>query len=208
MADNEYVYKNPDTDVLHKLDELIDAVGGGGGSATLIDKSITADGTYKASDDNADGYKKVVVNVSPNVGTKSITENGTYTASSDELDGYSSVTVNVTSGIIESWIINSKTSISIPTTTTHISYTNDIISSFDVCQNAGDHTITMGDLQTFIGNSSDFYWQVTALDDMTYKIHDVLNNTYSELLTASNGDVIIDDGTIDEPYCMEIIRYS
>lgn len=33
--------------------------GGGGGSATLIEKSITSNGTYNASDDNADGYSKV-----------------------------------------------------------------------------------------------------------------------------------------------------
>lgn len=36
---------------------------GGGGSATLITKSITANGTYNASDDSADGYSEVTVNV-------------------------------------------------------------------------------------------------------------------------------------------------
>lgn len=38
--------------------------GGGGGEAVLIDKNIDANGTYNASDDAADGYKKVVVDVS------------------------------------------------------------------------------------------------------------------------------------------------
>lgn len=37
---------------------------GGGGSATLITKEITANGTYNASDDSADGYSSVTVNVS------------------------------------------------------------------------------------------------------------------------------------------------
>ena len=38
--------------------------GGGGGSATLIsNKDISSNGTYKASDDSADGYKKVTVSV-------------------------------------------------------------------------------------------------------------------------------------------------
>lgn len=37
--------------------------GGGGGEAVLIDKNISANGTYNASSDNADGYKKVVVSV-------------------------------------------------------------------------------------------------------------------------------------------------
>lgn len=35
----------------------------GGGSATLITKNITANGTYPASDDSADGYSSVTVNV-------------------------------------------------------------------------------------------------------------------------------------------------
>ena len=60
---------------------------GGGGEAVLINKDISANGTYYASTDHADGYKKVVVGVSPNVGTKSISENGTYNASSENLDG-------------------------------------------------------------------------------------------------------------------------
>lgn len=37
--------------------------GGGGGDATLITKTITANGTYSASDDSADGYSEVTVNV-------------------------------------------------------------------------------------------------------------------------------------------------
>ena len=36
---------------------------GGGSSATLITKTITANGTYSASDDSADGYSSVTVNV-------------------------------------------------------------------------------------------------------------------------------------------------
>ena len=36
---------------------------GGGGSSTLIEKSITANGTYDAEDDEADGYSSVTVNV-------------------------------------------------------------------------------------------------------------------------------------------------
>lgn len=38
--------------------------GGSGGSATLITKSITQNGTYLATNDNADGYSEVTVNVS------------------------------------------------------------------------------------------------------------------------------------------------
>lgn len=45
------------SDAVHTL------VSGYGGSATLITKTITANGTYSASDDSADGYSEVTVNV-------------------------------------------------------------------------------------------------------------------------------------------------
>lgn len=38
-------------------------ISGGGGSATLVTKSITSNGTYEATDDNADGYSEVTVAV-------------------------------------------------------------------------------------------------------------------------------------------------
>lgn len=37
--------------------------GGGGGGSTLIEKSISANGVYNASEDSADGYSKVTVDV-------------------------------------------------------------------------------------------------------------------------------------------------
>ncbi len=44
---------------------FVDAVGAiSGGGSTLITKNITANGTYNASDDSADGYSSVTVNVS------------------------------------------------------------------------------------------------------------------------------------------------
>ena len=76
--------------------------GGGGASAILIEKPITANGTYNAISDGADGYSKVTVNV-PNVipdgyikpsGTKTITNNGTH-----DVTGFASATVNVPTGI-------------------------------------------------------------------------------------------------------------
>lgn len=83
--------------------------GGGGGSATLIEKNVTANGTYTASDDDADGYSSVEVDV-PNTYTvddngkvvsnqtlvaqtakpDTITVNDTYNTTE-----YNSVTVNV-----------------------------------------------------------------------------------------------------------------
>lgn len=42
---------------------LAKKLGGGGGETVLINKDINANGTYNASSDSADGYKKVVVSV-------------------------------------------------------------------------------------------------------------------------------------------------
>lgn len=65
--------------------------------ATLTEKTIKANGTYKASTYNADGFSKVVVDVSgdvPEYQNKTVTENGTYTAD-EGFDAMDSVTVNV-----------------------------------------------------------------------------------------------------------------
>lgn len=69
--------------------------------ATLTTKSITANGTYNASQDNADGYSSVTVDVqgggSAVVQPLSVTQNGTYTPPSG-VDGYAPVTVSVSGG--------------------------------------------------------------------------------------------------------------
>lgn len=57
------------SDAVHTL-----ASGYGGGSATLITKTITANGTYSAEDDNADGYSSVTVNVPTGGGASSWTK--------------------------------------------------------------------------------------------------------------------------------------
>lgn len=63
---------------------------------TLIAKTISANGTYNASDDNAYGYGRVSVNVpEKKLGTKNISANGDYNATDDSLDGYSNVSVSV-----------------------------------------------------------------------------------------------------------------
>lgn len=74
--------------------------GGGGGSATLITKSVTQNGTYAATDDEADGYSEVSVNVQPSLASKTVTANGTYKASAFNKDGFSTFTVNVPDTII------------------------------------------------------------------------------------------------------------
>lgn len=63
---------------------------------TLIAKTISTNGTYNASDDNAYGYGSVSVNVpEKKLGTKTINANGDYNATDDNLDGYSNISVSV-----------------------------------------------------------------------------------------------------------------
>ena len=68
--------------------------GGGGDEPVLIDKNINANGTYNASSDSADGYKKVVVSVPASgitpSGTSAITSNGIY-----DVTNFASASVNV-----------------------------------------------------------------------------------------------------------------
>jgi len=66
---------------------------------TLVTKSIDSNGTYRAEDDDADGYSEVTVDIPsptpPVLEEKAVTSNGTYRAEDDNADGYSEVTVNV-----------------------------------------------------------------------------------------------------------------
>ena len=52
--------------LIHTMANLLEQLnlsGGGGGSAVLIDRTITSNGTFNAADDNADGYRSVTVDV-------------------------------------------------------------------------------------------------------------------------------------------------
>lgn len=109
---------------------------------------------------------------------------------------------------IETWIINSKSATIHPTTTAHFVYNNGLLTGYDVADNAGNETVTMGDISTFIGDASSFNWWVTANANMTYRLFDVINGTLGTLQTATIGTKIISDGTIADPYCIEIRRYS
>lgn len=106
------------------------ASGGGGGEAVLIDKTISANGTYNASSDNADGYKKAVVNV-PNSyaagdegkvvsngtlvaqGSDTATQNGTV-----DTTLISSLTVNVSGGGGSNWTLLASQEFTVNTSST------------------------------------------------------------------------------------------
>lgn len=104
--------------------------GGGGGEAVLIDKTISTNGTYNASSDNADGYKKAVVNV-PNSyaagdegkvvsngalvaqGSDTVTENGTV-----DTTLINSLLVNVSGGGGSSYTLLAETDFTVDTVST------------------------------------------------------------------------------------------
>lgn len=63
--------------------EFVSEIGSISGGSTLVAKSITANGTYDPTDDNADGYSSVTVNVSGGGSVSSI-----VTALNNGLEGY------------------------------------------------------------------------------------------------------------------------
>lgn len=69
----------------------------GGSSPTLVTKEITTNGTYTASNDSADGYSSVTVNVPSSgitpTGSINITTNGTH-----DVTNYASAVVSVSGG--------------------------------------------------------------------------------------------------------------
>lgn len=67
-------------------------------AGTMIEKTVTEDGTYKASDDNAVGYSKVIVQKPFNTGEITITEDGIYKAAGEGYKGYTKVIVKVPGG--------------------------------------------------------------------------------------------------------------
>ena len=65
IIDSDEYKENPYSRNEYWLVGIKDALGsgGGGGSAVLITKTVLANGVYNASDDGADGYSRVTVNV-------------------------------------------------------------------------------------------------------------------------------------------------
>lgn len=99
----EYTTNGPHTESVRQYDNIsidIDVPVSG----DLGTKTITVNGTYKAIDDNLDGYSEVDVNVPQNatLGIKTITNNGNYYATADGYDGFSRVDVNVSGAALQS----------------------------------------------------------------------------------------------------------
>ena len=108
----------------------------------------------------------------------------------------------------EAWIIANTSANGVPTTTTHITYSNGSMTSFDIKSNAGNTTVVMGDLNTYIGGSSNWKWTATATANMKVRLFDVINQTLGDIQTITSGSTFITGGPSTGPYCIEIRRYE
>ena len=170
---------------------------------TLITKNITVNGTYDASDDSADGYSEVVVNVptpAPNLQDKTVTQNGTVTADSG-YDGLGTVTVNIEPNLKKSKTIteNSKTykasdegydgykkvSVYIPTGTKTITENGEYLSSSDSLD--GYYSVTVNVPTGEIDYSMTKYTEKIVTPEF---IKDLKIALYFSGAAASNGQTI------------------
>lgn len=96
--------KTPAPLTIAQMETVVRNIPTGGGGSTLITKTVTANGTYSAQDDSADGYSSVTVNVptpTPSLQTKTKSYTPSETAQSETVsadsgyDGLSSVSVSV-----------------------------------------------------------------------------------------------------------------
>ena len=118
---------------------------------------------------------------------------------------FNSLVVDGDIDYLESWVITNKNT----TMVSHLTYLPDgSLSDVVSAGQAGNTTLTLGDVSTYIGASSNWLWQATATADMKYKIYDVVNQSLSELRTATANTVILQGVPISGNYVYEIRRYS
>ena len=140
------------------LEDDLTLVDDSGGGSTLITKSISANGTYNASSDSADGYSQVTVAVpasAVDTGTKSITSNGTH-----DVVGYASASVAVPNSysasdegkVVSNGALVAQTS---DTVTTNDTYDTTLINSLTVNVSGGGGEDTLG--KYIDGTIGDYY---------------------------------------------------
>lgn len=137
-------------------------LGGGGGSSTLVPKTITANGTYNPADDNADGYSSVTANV-PN--TYTVADEGKV-VDSGALVGQTAKSIDA-NGLYDT-TLNNSVNVDVPNSYT-VADEGKVVSGGDlVAQSAYPSTIVVnGTYDTTLNNSVtvDVEGQTSVLKD-------------------------------------------
>ena len=121
-------------------------LGGGGGSSTLVEKTITANGTYNPADDNADGYSSVTANV-PN--TYTIADEGKV-VSSGALTAQSSRNIDA-NGLYDT-TLNNSVSVDVPNSYT-VADEGKVVSSGALVSQTATTCDSNGTIDTTLNNS-------------------------------------------------------
>ena len=121
-------------------------LGGGGGSSTLVEKTITANGTYNPADDNADGYSSVTANV-PN--TYTIADEGKV-VSSGALVAQSSRNIDA-NGLYDT-TLNNSVSVDVPNSYT-VADEGKVVSSGALVSQTATTCDSNGTIDTTLNNS-------------------------------------------------------
>ena len=164
-----------------------------GGGVILVPKTITANGVYNASSDNADGYNEVTVNVpGPDLATKTITANGTYLASSDNVDGFNEVIVNVSATITKTLLYTFNQSQGGAWLNTGIDMTNVDLVMFEKVDSGAINMQTLikksdiavysggGDIYTFVYKQNGKEMNVRIYNDILYVSYGSTGNAIYE----------------------------
>ena len=165
----------------------IEYVKSGGGGSTLGTKTITANDTYDASDDDLDGYSQVTVNVpasAVDTGTKNINTNGTH-----DVTGYASADVSVPASAVDS---GTK---SIATNGTHdvVGYASASVNVPASAVDSGTKSITSnGNNQDVVG-----YAAVNVNVPNSYAAGDEGKVVSNGALVAQGSDTVTQNGTVD-----------
>ena len=155
-------------------------------SATLITKSITANGTYDAEDDDADGYSSVTVNVSGGITTQIVLPEQSITATTQETSGYYSTITN----LISEELADDTNYIITLDGTKYLCHSNYIASWTGIV--VGDANAIWGNPQTAVvpfmvakWDNNQTQWCVTDNSAHTVKIERVVSYYESVLTTKS-----------------------
>ena len=157
-----------------------------GGSSTLIEKTITTNGTYNPTNDNADGYSLVTVNVS----------GGTYQAKSNINPTTSSQTITPDSGYdaLSSVQINAMPTLTLPTSISS-SATSGYTNKATISRSTSDQYINIGTGYNAAGG----YYKIEAVANGSATGPSSLSGSSATVSTGTNTLTLTKTGVTTTP---------